>query len=313
MIARIATAQDDITGDGTTSAVLIVGELMKQAERPLSDVVHPRLLTEGIELAKTRVLEFIDNSRIEMDTSQRNLLLQIAQASLRTKMHTELADLFTEIVVDAVLCIQQPGEKLDLHMIEVMHMLHKAGTDSRLVKGLVMDHGGRHPGMPKSLRKCHILTMNYDLEYQKSEVNSGFMYNSAEQREKMVAAERKWVDDRTNMILDLKRKVCKPGETFVIINQKGIDPLALDMLAREGVLALRRAKRRNMERVCLACGGEPINALEALTPEVLGYADSVEEYSLGEETYTFLEGVKNPFSCTILVKGAHKHVIAQIL
>jgi len=194
----------------------------------------------------------------------------------------------------------------------VMHMVHKAGTDSRLVKGVVMDHGGRHPGMPKSLRNCHILTMNYDLEYQKSEVNSGFYYSSADQRETMVQAERKWVDDRTNMILDLKKKVCKPGETFVIINQKGIDPLALDMLAKEGILALRRAKRRNMERVCLACGGEQINSLEALAPEVLGFAATVEETSLGEEVYTFLEGVKNPFSCTILVKGAHKHVIAQI-
>merc|ERR1719399_1453776 len=240
-----------------------------------------------------------------MDTTKRDLLVQIAQASLRTKMHRELADLFTEIVVDAVLCVQKPEEKVDLHMIEVMHMQHKAGTDSRLVRGLVMDHGGRHPGMPKSLRKCHILTMNYDLEYQKSEVNSGFMYNSAEQREKMVQAERKWVDDRTNMILDLKKKVCKPGETFVIINQKGIDPLALDMLAREGIMALRRAKRRNMERICLACGGEALNSLEGLSVDSLGYAESVHEQTLGEETYTFVEGVSNPFSCTILIKGAH--------
>ena len=120
MIARIATAQDDITGDGTTSAVLIVGELMKQAERHLSDGVHPRLLCEGIELAKERVLEYIDKTRIETDTTKRDLLVQIAQASLRTKMHKELADLFTEIVVDAVLCIKKPDEsKVDLHMIEV--------------------------------------------------------------------------------------------------------------------------------------------------------------------------------------------------
>lgn len=317
MIARIATAQDDITGDGTTSAVLIVGELMKQAERHLSDGVHPRLLCEGIDLAKEAVLKYIDESAVKMDTTQRDLLIQIAQASLRTKMHRELADLFTEIVVDAVLCVKkpegEPGDMIDLHMIETMHMLHKAGTDSRLVKGLVMDHGGRHPGMPKSLKKCRILTMNYDLEYQKSEVNSGFYYNSAEQREKMVAAERKWVDDRTQMILDLKKKACGPDETFVIINQKGIDPLALDMLAREGILALRRAKRRNMERVVLACGGEQVNALENLSPDMLGYAESCEETSLGDDTYTLLEGVKNPFSCTILVKGAHKHVIAQIL
>jgi len=313
MIARIATAQDDITGDGTTSAVLIVGELMKQAERHLTDGIHPRLLCEGIELAKERVLKYIDGSAMKKDTSDRDLLIQIASASLRTKMHKELADLFTEIVVDAVLCIRKPGEdKVDLHMIETMHMQHKAGTDSRLVKGLVMDHGGRHPGMPKELKKCRILTMNYDLEYQKSEVNSGFYYNSAAQRESMVNAERKWVDDRTQLILDLKKKACGPDETFVIINQKGIDPLALDMLAREGILALRRAKRRNMERVCLACGGEQINSLEALSVECLGYAESVEEMSLGEETYTFLEGCKNPYSCTILVKGAHRHVIAQI-
>ena len=319
MIARIATAQDDITGDGTTSAVLIVGELMKQAERHLTDGVHPRLLTEGIEAAKEHILKYIDSSALKMDTTNRDLLVKIASASLRTKMHKELADLFTDIVVDAVLCIRKPNElggfDVDLHMIETMHMMHKAGTDSRLVKGLVMDHGGRHPGMPKALKKCRVLTMNYDLEYQKSEVNSGFYYNSAEQRESMVRAERKWVDDRTQQILDLKKKACAPDETFVIINQKGIDPLALDMLAKEGILALRRAKRRNMERVTLACGGEQINSLEALSVECLGYCDSCEEIALPntDDVYTILEGTRNPFSCSILVKGAHKHVIAQIL
>merc|ERR1719238_1732002 len=206
MIARIATAQDDITGDGTTSAVLIVGELMKQAERHLSDGVHPRLLCEGIELAKTHLLKYIDG----------------------IKVAKELADLFTEIVVDAVLCVQKEGEIIDLHMIEIMHMQHKFGTDSRLVKGLVLDHGGRHPGMPKALKKCRVLTLNYDLEYMRSEVASGFYYSNAEQREKMVEAERKWVDDKVKYILDLKKAACKEGETLVVCNQKGIDPLALN-------------------------------------------------------------------------------------
>merc|ERR1719446_1181265 len=175
-----------------------------------------------------------------------------------------------------------------------------------------MDHGARHPGMPKKLSKCRILTMNIDLEYQRSEVASGFYYNSAEQRQKMVDAERKWVDDRTQLVLDLKKAACGPDETLVLINQKGIDPLALDMLAKEGILALRRAKRRNMERICLACGGEPVNQIEDMTPDVLGYAEEVYEQTLGEETYTFIEGVSNPFSCTILIKGAHPHIIAQI-
>jgi len=113
-------------------------------------------------------------------------------------------------------------------------------------------------------------------------------------------------------VIDLKRKACKDDETLVLINQKGIDPLALDLLAKEGILALRRAKRRNMERICLACGGEPVNQIEEMTPEMLGYAEEVYEQTLGEETYTFVEGVRNPFSCTILIKGAHSHIIAQI-
>jgi len=312
MIARIATAQDDITGDGTTSAVLVVGEMMKQAERHLSDGVHPRLLCEGIELAKTSLLEYIDRTALAKDCADRDLLLQIAQCSLRTKMHRELADMFTAICVDAVLTIRKPDTPLDLHMVEIMHMQHKAGTDSRLVKGLVLDHGGRHPGMPKQLSKVRVLTINYDLEYMRSEVNSGFYYSNAEEREKMVQAERKWVDDKTKLIIDLKRKACGEGETMVVINQKGIDPLALDLLAKEGILALRRAKRRNMERITLACGGEQVNSIDDMTPEVLGYAEEVSEQTLGEETYTFLEGVSNPFSCTILIKGAHPHVISQI-
>ena len=128
----------------------------------------------------------------------------------------------------------------------------------------------------------------------------------------MVSAERKWVDDKTQLVLDLKAKACKAGETLVVINQKGIDPLALDMLAKNGILALRRAKRRNMERICLACGGEQVNSIEAMDPSVLGYAEEVYEQTLGEETYTFVEGVANPFSCTILIKGSHNHIIGQI-
>merc|ERR1711998_598824 len=106
-----------------------------------------------------------------------------------------------------------------------------------------------------------------------------------------VAAERKWVDDRTEQILDLKRRVCKEGETLVIINQKGIDPLSLDMLAKEGIIALRRAKRRNMERLTLACGGVALNSFDNMDASDLGHADTVYEETLGDDKYTFVEGV----------------------
>jgi T-complex protein 1 subunit zeta len=113
-------------------------------------------------------------------------------------------------------------------------------------------------------------------------------------------------------VIAFKRRVCKEGETFAIVNQKGVDPVALDMLAKEGIVALRRAKRRNMERLTLACGGQPVNSFDELEPEMLGWADSLREETLGDDKFTFVEGVKNAKSCTILIRGPNKHSIDQI-
>lgn len=146
------------------------------------------------------------------------------------------------------------------------------------------------------------------------EVNSSFFYSSAEQREKLVESERKFVDAKLKKIVELKNLVCdqaldptgksttKP-KNFVVINQKGIDPLSLDVLVKNGIFALRRAKRRNMERLQLVCGGQAQNSVDDLTPDVLGWAGLVHEYTLGEEKYTFVEDVKDPSSVTLLIKG----------
>ncbi|CAL8471297.1 g10839 [Coccomyxa elongata] len=313
MIARTAVAQDDITGDGTTSTVLLIGELMKQAERYLNEGCHPRVIAEGYEHAKKAALEFLEGFKEKVSGDDREIIRCVARTSLRTKLYEELADQLTDIVVDAVLTIRKPDEPIDLFMVELMHMKHKLDKDTRLVKGLVLDHGSRHPDMPKRLDDAHILTCNISLEYEKSEVNAGFFYSSADQREKLVAAERAVVDARVQKIIDLKRQVCKEtGQGFVVINQKGIDPMSLDMLAKEGILGLRRAKRRNMERLTLACGGSAVNSVEELAPEVLGHAGQVYEHVLGEEKYTFVEDVANPHSCTILIKGPSDHSLAQI-
>lgn len=316
LIARAATAQDDITGDGTTSSVLFTGELLKQAERFLSEGVHPRILSEGFDLAREHALECLDNIKIVHSDIRhdRELLCSVARTSLRTKVETELADQLTEIVTDAVLTILKPEHPVDLHMVEIMHMIHQSGSDTRLIKGLVLDHGSRHPNMPDFLENCYIMTLNVSLEYEKSEITSGFFYNSAEQREKMVSAERKFTDDKVKQIIELKQKLCTPenGKTFVIINQKGIDPLSLDMLAKEGILGLRRAKRRNMERLTLACGGMAINSTEDMDEDMLGYAGKVYEQTLGEDRFTFVEDVRHPKSCSILIKGPNEHTIAQI-
>jgi len=312
LIARVATAQDDITGDGTTSNVLIIGELLKQADLYIAEGMHPRLITEGFELARNKALEVLEAVKVkrEMDRSS---LIQVARTSLRTKVHSNLADLLTAHVVDAVLAIKNVNADIDLHMVELMEMQHKTDMDTNLVRGLVMDHGARHPDMKKSTKDAFILTCNVSLEYEKTEVNSGFFYKSAQEREKLVEAERAFIDERVRKIIELKKQVCAGNDRgFVVINQKGVDPFSLDMLAKEGIVALRRAKRRNMERLALACGGTAVNSVDDLTPDVLGEAGHVYETVLGENKYTFVEDCKNPLSVTLLVKGPNSHTITQI-
>ncbi|CEH13949.1 t-complex protein zeta subunit (tcp-1-zeta) [Ceraceosorus bombacis] len=344
MIARTAVAQDDQCGDGTTSVVLLVGELLKQAERYIQEGVHPRVISEGFEVAKASTLKFLEEFK-QTPTIDRAALVAVARTSLSTKLHAKLATQLAGDVVDAVLAIkpsksssvsapapkagdnttENPGEwtvtdPIDLHMVEIMKMQHRHETDTQLVKGLVMDHGARHADMPRRVENAYVLTLNVSLEYEKTEVNSSFFYSSAEQREKLVESERRHVDAKLKKIVELKKAVCdqavegsseKPKK-FVIFNQKGIDPLSLDILAKNDILALRRAKRRNMERLQLCCGGVAQNSVDDLSPDVLGYAGLVYEHTLGEEKYTFVEECKEPQSVTLLIKGPNAHTMSQI-
>lgn len=313
MIARAATAIDEIAGDGTTSVVLMVGELLKQADRYIQEGLHPRIITDGYEIAKNETIKFLDTFKITK-TVDRELLLSVARTSLSTKINTALAEQLTPSIVDAVLAIYKPPAKPDLHMIEIMKMQHRTASDTQLIRGLALDHGARHPDMPKRVENAYILTLNVSLEYEKSEINSGFYYSSAEQRDKLVASERRFVDEKLKKIVALKHEVCgsDPKKSFVVINQKGIDPLSLDVLVKNGILALRRAKRRNMERLQLVCGGAAQNSVDDLDPSVLGWAGLVYEHTLGEEKYTFIEDVKDPKSVTLLIKGPNQHTITQI-
>jgi T-complex protein 1 subunit zeta len=289
MIARAATAQDEITGDGTTSVVLLVGELLRQADRYISEGLHPRVLTDGYEIAKDESLKFLDTFKLKREID-RELLLSVARTSLSTKLDSGLAEQLTPDIADAVLAIYQPPAKPDLFMIEIMTMQHRTAADTQLIRGLALDHGARHPDMPKRVENAFILILNVSLEYEKSEVNSGFYYSSADQRDKLVESERRHVDAKLKLIVDLKKDVCgnDPKKTFVIVNQKGIDPMSLDVLAKNGILALRRAKRRNMERLQLVCGGIAQNSVEDLSAKDLGWAGLVYEQQLGEEKYTFI-------------------------
>uniref|UniRef100_A0A6N2MUW4 T-complex protein 1 subunit zeta n=1 Tax=Salix viminalis TaxID=40686 RepID=A0A6N2MUW4_SALVM len=338
-----AVAQDDISGDGTTSTVIFIGELMKQSERYIDEGMHPRVLVDGFEIAKRATLHLLENFKTPVvmgDEPDREILKMVARTTIRTKLYEALADQLTDIVVNSVLCIRKPEEAIDLFMVEIMHMRHKFDVDTRLeiddwfcynfrqccqealrwhlhtcigtlgeyglsdedfnynhemedssegedsmdedVEGLVLDHGSRHPDMKRRAENCFILTCNVSLEYEKSEINAGFFYSNAEQREAMVCS--------------------GTDNNFVVINQKGIDPPSLDLLARAGIIALRRAKEEKYRTP----------GFGFLTPDCLGWAGLVYEQVLGEEKYTFVENVKNPHSCTILIKGPNDHTIAQI-
>jgi T-complex protein 1 subunit zeta len=197
-------------------------------------------------------------------------------------------------------------------MIELMHMQHKMSTESKLIKGLVLDHGGRNSDLPSRMENCYILCLNESLEYEKTEVHSGFFWSNADQREKLIASERAFTDDKVHKIVEFKEKICKgTNKNFIIINQKGIDPPSLEILSRAGIMGIRRCKKRNGERIPLACGGRLMNTIDGLSEDDLGFAKVVYEQSLGDDKYTFIEGVENPFSCTILIKGPNDYSIAQ--
>jgi T-complex protein 1 subunit zeta len=187
---------------------------MRQAERYASEGLHPRVLVDGLDIARDAVVQFLDTFKVVKENliQNRELLECVARTSLSTKLHADLAEQLTSAVVDAIQCIHVPGEPIDLNRVETMAMEKNMGTDSRFVNGIVLDHGGRHPDMPKVLKSCHIMTCNVTFEYEKTEVQSGFFYSNAEEREKLVESERKWLDERCKAVIDFKRSVCKDNE-----------------------------------------------------------------------------------------------------
>lgn len=207
-----------------------------------------------------------------------------------------------------------PNDPLDLTRIEIMTLQRQSARESRFIQGLVLDHGNRHPDMPTHLKDVFILTCNISLEYEQTETQTSFTYQTAEQREKLVESERTWLDERCRQIVALKREVCSGDQTFCIINQKGVDPLSLDMFAKEGILCLRRAKRRNLDRLVLAAGGQIVLSLSDLSKDVLGRAGQIRvvSYDDDDSKYTFVEDCPNAQSCTLLLQGPNKLSIAQV-
>mmetsp|Transcript_4882 Transcript_4882/g.12480 ORF Transcript_4882/g.12480 Transcript_4882/m.12480 type:complete len:523 (-) Transcript_4882:264-1832(-) len=303
LIAKTIYAQNFFCGDGTTSIILLLGELFRNIENYIEKNIHPQVLCEGINVAKKELESWLD-SQIIIPKKKKQNLIKLAKSIFKTKIKNSHLDNISRIVVDAVLTIQRQKEISDINLIEILQMEDQNDSESRFVRGIVLDHGARHPDMPKILHNVFILVCNISLEYEKSEINSNFISTSYEKKGKLSNKERDIIDKKINKIIQLKRLVCKGGnKSFLIVNQKGIDNISLDLLCREGILGLRRTKKKNMERISILCNAIPINSSDDIDSTVLGFAGIVYEKTIGEEKFTFIENVSNPFSGTILVKG----------
>jgi len=210
LIARTASSQDSNTGDGTSSIVILIGEVLYQAQRYLTEGMHPSGLIEGLELAREESNKFLDNLKEKYQKEiklTKEVLINVAKTSLKTKIHHELADKLAPMIVDGLDIIKIDGKKLDLFMVEIMEMEHRTDTDTTFIKGLVLDHGARHPDMKKKLKNCYVLTCNVSLEYEKTEINSVFNVKDSKKRQELIEAERKTVDDKVRKIIELKKRI----------------------------------------------------------------------------------------------------------
>ncbi|XP_075591113.1 uncharacterized protein LOC142598016 [Dermatophagoides farinae] len=324
ILSRAAIAQDEVTGDGSCSALAVIGEIMRLAEPLINECIHPRKISAGLDIAREWTLDYIDKSAITLDIKieKKDLLLNIIKGVIATKIEPFLVEQMSEAIYNSIYCIRPRTETakdpsslipLDLFMIEIMPINIGIKPEVNFIKGMVMDHGCRHPDMPHELFNCYIFCCNVNLEYERTEVNSSFLYSNAKQREQLSRSERLFIDNKVRKIIELKNKVCtkKNQKNFVVLNQKGIDPSSLELLAKEGIIALRRVKRRNMERITLCCGGSPVNSVEDLDVSVLGFARKCWEVNYEDQKYTFVEVDGDPRSCCITIQAPFKYQLER--
>lgn len=295
LITRTATSLHNSNGDGTIVFVLLACGCFNEAYKYYCEGTGIPLIVNSMQLALNDVCEFIKASAVPLtDTSLR----QLAFTSLRTKIRKP--EFLVDIVLKAMVSLSRSR---DTNMVEVIKMDEGSLEDSLFVDGLVLDHGGRHHAMPTFLENVCVLTTNMSLEYEKPEVNAEFCYSSAQQRDQLARSEREFITAKAKKIAELAATLKDEGKSLILIDEKGIDPYSLEILANAGVLALRRAKRRNLERLINMCGGKLITQVSQLSRENLGFCQKVTVKTINETKYTFLEGTPLKGSCTILLRG----------
>ncbi len=305
IMVEVAKTQDDEAGDGTTTAVVLAGELLGEAERLLDQEIHPSIIIKGYRMAADKAREILEEMGDKISIDDDETLIKIARTSMTSKI-TEARDNLAKMVVEAVKMVAEEVNGkivIDTDQIKIEKKQGGAISDTQLVRGIVIDKERVHPQMPRRVEKAKIALINSALEVKETETDARINITSPEQLQAFIEQEEQ-------MIKEMVDKIVKSGAN-VVFCQKGIDDLAQHFLAKAGILAVRRVKKSDMEKLAKATGAKIITRVEDLSPEDLGYADLVEERKVAGESMIFVEGCKNPKSVTILVRGGAEHVVDE--
>jgi len=306
MMVEVAKTQDDEVGDGTTTSVIVAGELLTRAEELLKKNVHPTVIIDGYRKAADKALETLEKIAIQIAPTDKESLKKVAMTSMASKLVAENRGQLADIAVDSVLHVaEKVGDeyRVDLDDIMVEKKPGESVVDTKLIRGIVLDKEVVHPGMPKRVEKAKTVLLDIALEVQKTEFDAKINIETPEQMEAFLQEEE-------NMLRNMVDKIAKTGAN-VLICQKGIDDMVQHFLARKGILAVRRAKKSDMEKLSKATGGKVVSNLEDMTERDLGYAGLVEERKIGDDKMTFIEGCKNPRSVAILVRGGTERIVDE--
>jgi len=308
MMVEIAKTQESEVGDGTTTAVMIAGKLLENAEKLLDQKIHPTVIAKGYRLAAEKSQEILNDLALKITPNDQDVLKQIAMTAMTGKGAEDAKGKFADIIVKAVSQIQSDndsnGVKIDLSDIKIEKSKGEGIQDTELISGIVLDKEKISVDMPSKIQSAKIALIDIPLEIKNPEIDTKVSISSPEQLQSFLAQEE-------NAIKEMVEKV-KLSNANVIFCQKGIDDFAQYLLAKQGIYACRRVSRSDMEKLAKATGGKIVSNLTELSQNELGYADIVEEVKHADDSMTYVRGCQNPKALTILVHGGSEHVIDEV-
>jgi len=308
MIVEVAKSQDEECGDGTTTAVILTGELLKYASELLEQKVHPTVITHGFKLASEKALSVLNHNALVIKKNDTQTLRKIAMTSMFSKGGAGPSkELLADIVVDATSRVAEEinGKTyVDMDNIQIQKQQGGSIEDCEIVKGIILDKERVYEAMPKQVKNAKIALINVALEIKKTEVDAKIEIRDPTQLQA-------FLDEEESMLKKMVDKVKNSGAN-VLISQKGIDDVAQYLLTKYNIYALNRAKDSDMKKLAKATGGKIVANLDDLTSSDLGYAGLVEERKFGEDKLTFVMDCKNPKAVSILLRGGTEHIVDEL-